>query len=190
MHRDHLKDLLNNYYPKDPQEIIAKQHMLALLSVCTNCFDRACTPGHFTASSWLLSKDSTKSLLLQHAKLKRWLQLGGHCDGEADVLKVAVKEAQEESGINAIEPISAEIFDIDMHLIPQNKNDTPHYHYDIRFLLQVKSDESLISNHESLALQWFEHDVTTFPTQDMSIIRMLNKALIYLESKQQPVLGD
>jgi 8-oxo-dGTP pyrophosphatase MutT (NUDIX family) len=78
-----------------------------------------------------------------------WLQLGGHADGDNDILRVALKEASEESGISSIKDISEEIFDIDVHQIPANKNEKAHIHYDIRFILQVSSDEKIKINHES-----------------------------------------
>jgi 8-oxo-dGTP pyrophosphatase MutT (NUDIX family) len=112
---------------------------------------------------------------MHHAKLDRWLQLGGHCDGDVDVLAVAIKEAQEESGIIGIKPVSPEIFDIDIHLIPANKNEQEHYHYDVRFLLQVTSDEEIVSNRESKELRWIKKDSSQLPTNELSVIRMFKK---------------
>lgn len=92
-------------------------------------------------------------------------------------MRVAIKEAQEESGIMGIKPIFESIFDIDVHLIPPHGPDPEHYHYDVRFLLQVQSDDPLICSEESHALQWFGKDKTTLPTQDRSVMRMFEKWL-------------
>ena len=112
MHKDFKKtsDLLHKYHPSSPKEEVYKEKMLELLDSSEECFLRASKVGHFTGSAFLLNKTKTHALLMHHRKLDRWLQLGGHCDGDSDVLNVAIKEAQEESGIQDIKPISSEIF--------------------------------------------------------------------------------
>ena len=92
-------------------------------------------------------------------------------------MAVAIKEAQEESGINRIVPISDEIFDIDIHAIPASSKNQEHYHYDVRFLLKVVGNESIIQNHESKALRWFGKERNELPSQDRSIVRMFEKWL-------------
>ena len=99
-----------------------------------DCFERSRLSGHVTGSCWLENYDGTKFLLTKHKKLKSWLQLGGHADGDSDIIRVSLKEAHEESGLKNIELISADIFDLGVHLIPKCKNIPQHYHYDIRFL--------------------------------------------------------
>lgn len=170
-----LRELLQHYHPTDPGEQLSKQRMLQFLETHHDCFERACVSGHFTASSWLLNKDGSQALLLLHGKLNIWLQAGGHCDGDPNMLRVAIKEAQEESGIIDIKPVSESIFDIDVHLIPPHGPDPEHYHYDVRFLLQVQSDEPLICSPESQALQWFGKDKTQLPNKNQSIMRMFEK---------------
>ncbi|MCP3658896.1 MAG: NUDIX domain-containing protein [Bacteroidetes bacterium] len=105
----------------------------------------------------------------------QWIQLGGHCDGEKDVLKVAIKEAQEESGIKEIMPISRNIFDIHVHQVPKYKNEFPHIHYDIRFLLKTNGNDNFKINRESKELKWFGKDKSKLPTQKKSIMRMFDK---------------
>lgn len=183
MHRNYIKSLLLKYQPTAYEELGYKQHMLEFINTCENCFDRSCMPGHFTGSSLLLNKAGTQCLLMHHTKLNKWLQLGGHCDGDSNILNVAIKEAQEESGINNISPISEEIFDIDMHMIPQVKQDAPHYHFDVRFLLQVTSDEVIVQNSESLELRWFDLNLENLPTKERSVTRMIDK-LVAMKSKQ------
>lgn len=174
MHRNKLKDLLQQYTPRDEGEQADIGLMLTFIDKHENCFERSCVPGHFTASAWLLNRDGTHALLMHHRKLNSWFQLGGHCDGDSDVLAVAIKEAQEESGITRITPLSDKIFDVDIHLIPALGDNPIHYHYDIRFLLQVQSDEHAIQNNESNALQWFSKD-ENLPTNEESVLRMFEK---------------
>lgn len=91
-----------------------------------------------TGSAWLLNPDGTKVLLTHHKKLNRWLQFGGHSDGESNTWNVALREVTEESGIQNIQFVSSDIFDVDIHTIPENskKNEPEHKHYDIRFFIK------------------------------------------------------
>ena len=180
MHYISLAQLLMAYHPSDEAEQRYKAQILSFLEQYPNPFDRSLDVGHITASAWLVNKDKSKALLTHHRKLNLWVQLGGHCDGNSDVLAVAIKEAQEESGISGIRPISADIFDIDVHLIPENKKEKAHYHYDIRFLLQVTTDEDFIVNDESHDLAWISKDKASLPTNERSVTRMFDKWLLGL----------
>jgi 8-oxo-dGTP pyrophosphatase MutT (NUDIX family) len=167
--------MLENYTPEVYEEILFKTSMIRFIEENLDCFERSLEIGHVTASAWLLHKDGSQALLMHHRKLNEWFQLGGHCEGDSDVLRVAIKEAQEESGILTISPISKDIFDIDIHLIPANAKEKAHYHYDVRFLLQVTSDEKIVQNSESKELRWIKKDVAALPTDNPSVIRMFNK---------------
>lgn len=175
--KDHAAQLLHRYAPASKEERQFKAEMLTFLNAYDDCFERTLAVGHFTASCWLLNKAGDHALFTHHAKLNRWLQLGGHCDGNPDLLAVAIKEAQEESGIEHIIPVSSEIFDIDIHLIPENKKEAAHYHYDVRFLLQVTSDETIVRSDESHDLRWFNKDATVLPNVNDAVRRMFNKWL-------------
>lgn len=170
-----LKDLLLQYSPQDLSEQNDVQKMLQFLNSHADCFERSCLHGHFTASAFLLNREETKVLLMHHKKHNAWLQLGGHCDGDKDVLAVALKEAREESGIHHILPVSDQIFDVDIHLIPPYKGVPSHYHYDVRFLMKVNSDEDFVKNDESNALQWIDKKVGQLPTDDSSVHRLFQK---------------
>ena len=176
MIRKQLLSLLQEYQPTDA-EIKHKQDIINFINQYPNCFDRSLEIGHITASAWLLNKDRSKSLLMHHNKLDMWVQLGGHCDGNPNVLEVAIKEAQEESGIENIIPMDNKIFDIDIHLVPDYKNVKSHYHYDIRFLLQVNSNENFVQNSESKELRWVGKNISDLPTEEPTIIRLFNKWL-------------
>jgi len=180
MNRFNLITMLQDYQPIDQNELEFKKRIIDFVNNYQDCFERTLTIGHITASAWLLNKDQSKALLMHHTKLGQWFQLGGHCDGNPDVLAVAIKEAQEESGIENIEPISTKIFDIDIHLIPENPKEKAHYHYDIRFLLKVTSNEQIVQNNESKELRWISKDISELPTQNPSIIRMFKKWLNYI----------
>ncbi|MDP1974627.1 MAG: NUDIX hydrolase [Alphaproteobacteria bacterium] len=170
-----LHHLLNNYFPEDINEINYKQRILDFLSTHQNPFARSLKIGHFTASAFLLNTDKTKFLLMHHKKINLWLQPGGHCDGNPDVLAVAIKEAQEESGIMEIIPISTKIFDIDIHTFPGSEKDPEHYHYDVRFLLKTVGNDHFIQNEESHALRWVDLYSSSELSLEHSIKRMVHK---------------
>ncbi|WP_426702740.1 NUDIX hydrolase [Rhodanobacter sp. Col0626] len=118
-----------------------------------NAFERANTAGHFTGSCWLVSADGERVLLMHHRKLDRWLQPGGHADGETDLARVALREAQEETGVPDLR-IEGDIFDIDRHRIPARANEPEHWHYDVRYVVRAGVDERFVVNAESRALAW------------------------------------
>ena len=139
------------------------------------CFDRDCyDDGHVTGSAWVLSSDRKRALLNHHAKLGKWLQFGGHSDGDSDTLAVALREAKEESGLH-LRPLSAEIFDIDIHEIPAHARAPEHIHYDVRFAFEVIGSEVFMTSTESHELRWVcLHDVAAF-TSEESVLRMVAK---------------
>ena len=187
MHRTNLLMLFARYLPNERDEVTFKHQMIRFIKRNEDCFKRGLTSGHVTASAWLISKDSSKALLrMHHARLHQWFQLGGHCDGDYEYLRVALKEAQEESGITSIIPVSQDIFDIDVHLIPSNARERLHYHYDIRFLLKVASDEQVKPNNESNELRWISKNRDELPTTSASVVRMFDKWV----SRGQPLMSD
>lgn len=139
------------------------------------CFERELTLGHITGSAWLLDLHRERVLLTHHAKLDKWMQLGGHADGETDVARVALREAMEESGITDIELLWPDIFDIDIHLIPARGNEPSHYHYDCRFVLQCTGDEDYVVSDESRDLRWVPIDDVQRYTREPSVMRMVAK---------------
>lgn len=118
-------------------------------------FERSCRPGHFTGSAWLVSADGRRVLLTHHRKLGRWLQLGGHADGDPDLAAVALREAEEESGLTGL-TVEAPVFDLDRHWIPARGDEPGHWHYDVRYVVRAGASEDFAVGPESLALAWRE----------------------------------
>lgn len=145
-----------------------------------DCFSRQLPSGHITASALITDQSYSKVLLTHHKKLDKWLQLGGHADGESDPLKVALQEAVEESGLQDFIPQSfggrVIPFDLDIHLIPAHRNEQAHYHYDVRYLFQANPQQPLLLNHgESHDLQWFNLEQALGVTQEWSMVRQFHK---------------
>ncbi len=178
MKRETLITQLGQYLPQDKDEQSYKKQFVQFVRQYPNCFERSLDIGHVTASAWILDKDRTHALLLHHQKLDRWLQLGGHTDGNPDVLAVSIQEAKEESGLSHISVLQKTIFDLDIHLIPARKEEKAHFHYDVRFLLEADRGEALSQNHESKAVEWVTlPEVSDKVGGEASILRMLNKSI-------------
>ncbi|UII20234.1 NUDIX hydrolase [Fulvivirga ligni] len=177
MHRQDLINKLTNYSPEYQEEVEFRASFLTFVKANETCFERSLAEGHVTGSAWILNKERTHTLLMHHAKLNRWLQLGGHADGDSNVEAVAMKEAEEESGLKHILFINHDVFDIDIHLIPARKQDPDHYHYDVRFQFEADMNEPLEINSESNDLQWVPLDKIKDFTDERSILRMVEKTL-------------
>lgn len=154
MHREALLARLARYRPDDPLEAQAAQRLRQFVEAHADCFERSLAVGHVTGSAWILDRDRAFALLTHHRKLGKWLQLGGHADGDPDVLRVALREAREESGLAAVAPICEEIFDIDIHAIPARGREGEHLHYDVRFLFEADRGAPMAITAESRSLEW------------------------------------
>lgn len=177
--REELIASLKNYSTNYPDEQIFIPRFLELLQH-SRSFHRDHLPGHITASAWIVDESREYVLLTHHAKLNRWLQPGGHADGEEDVIAVATREAVEETGV-AVQLLSKKILDIDIHPIPARKEFPQHDHYDIRFLFQASKDKQFIVTEESHDLAWIAiGDIARITENNQSMIRMAEKASMLL----------
>ncbi len=173
--RDLLLRLLETHEPFDAHEARMLRRLRRFVSAHPDCFERTLSVGHVTGSAWLVDLRRDYVLLTHHARLDRWLQLGGHADGESDVLAVALREAREESGLEEIRPVSDGIFDVDVHLIPARGDEPAHYHYDVRFLCETDLHRPLGITTESKALEWVKLSEVGKLTRERSVLRMVAK---------------
>lgn len=177
MHRTPLLNKLRDYQPCDPHERDMYETLVRFVETESECFNRSLQTGHVTGSAWIIDFSRSQTLLTHHFKLDRWLQLGGHADSDPDILRVALREAREESGLEGIRPLSEAIFDVDVHPIPARDNEPRHLHYDVRFLLEADADATLVVSSESKDLAWVNMtDIAQFTTE-RSIARMAAKSL-------------
>lgn len=161
----------------EPHEAVMAAEIIRFVEAHGDCLERASVPGHLTGSAWIVSPDRRQTLLTHHRKLDKWLQLGGHADGEPDILGVARREAQEESGLTRLRVVSSAIFDVDRHWIPPRTTEAGHYHYDLRFMLEADPAEPLVISNESKHLAWIDLDRVTSLNPEESIARMVRKTL-------------
>ena len=162
---------------RDPQEAEMVAATIAFAEAEVECLRRECGPGHLTGSAWIVSPDRTRTLLTHHHKLDKWLQLGGHADGDPDLLAVALREAREESGLAAVRAVSGEVFDVDRHWIPARKTEPGHYHYDLRFLIEADPNEPLVISNESKDLAWVDVAGVAALNPEESMARMVRKTV-------------
>ena len=179
MQRDAILKLLRTHAGRvaEAHEAEMVAATLAFVAAEPECLRRECVPGHLTGSAWIVSPERTRTLLTHHRKLGKWLQLGGHADGDGDLLAVALREAREESGLANVRAVSAEIFDVDRHWIPARKAEPGHYHYDLRFMIEADPAEPLVISSESKDLAWVEVAKVTSLNPEESMARMVRKTL-------------
>lgn len=158
-----------------PDEEPHRQRMLTLLDTQPECFHRTCFPGHFTGSALVVSADGSQTLLHHHRKLGLWMQFGGHCDGDEDVLRVAQREALEESGVEGLVVASARPFDLDIHPIPAKGSEPEHEHYDVRYMLIAPEGAVAKISEESTDLRWFTAEEASALGLDPGLQRMIDK---------------
>jgi 8-oxo-dGTP pyrophosphatase MutT (NUDIX family) len=175
VHRQSLLDQLSEYASRHPEESDVIRDFTRFVKSEPRCFERSLAIGHITGSAWVVNADGDEVLLTHHRKLDRWLQLGGHADGDSDVLGVAMKEAEEESGLTDFSHVGHGIFDIDIHLIPERKRDPAHFHYDVRYVLRANGCLDFTVSEESHDLRWVKLDGVKTLTTEPSMMRMVEK---------------
>jgi len=175
MHRNPLLEKLSTHTPYDAHEAAMAEALRQFVEANVDCFERSLEIGHITGSAWIVDRDRTHALLTHHRKLNKWLQLGGHADGDPDILRVALREAREESNLDAIHPVSENIFDVDIHVIPARGAEPEHLHYDVRFLLEADRSAPLTVSEESRSLAWMPLMEIASLNPEESMARMVAK---------------
>jgi len=166
-----------NYAESYPAHVLLAEAFIQFARLGLAAFERSHPSGHFTGSAWLVSADGERVLLTHHRKLGRWLQLGGHADGDVDLARVALREAGEESGLSDL-VVEQPIFDLDRHRIPARGEEPEHWHYDVRHVVRAIGSEVFAASEESLALAWKSiRDIAVDVSADASLQRMARKWL-------------
>ena len=177
--REVLLHVLERYRARHPAEEDTVARIRNLVAGRPDCFERTCMPGHITGSAWIVSPDRSKYLLTRHRIFDRWLQLGGHADGCARPHCVALREAEEESGLAGFglfrDPDGFVPLDVDIHEIAARSGVPAHAHYDLRYLLAAAAEQPLEISDESHDLKWFEREELLETVREESVLRMLRK---------------
>lgn len=185
-YRHQLLKELRGYASDYAVELAFRDRFVKLLQEHENCFERSLLTGHITGSAWIVDEEMGHAFLTHHAKLDRWLQPGGHADGDEKVSRVALKEAHEETGMENLNLVSGEIFDLDIHTIPERKDIPGHEHFDIRYLIIAGRDQAYQVSEESHDLTWLPLEkIGDYTGQNNSILRMVEKT-IAIKGKMSP----
>jgi 8-oxo-dGTP pyrophosphatase MutT (NUDIX family) len=174
MHRQPILDALADYRKRYLDEAEVVDRFESFVQDEPRCFHNDCWSGHITGSSWLLDGTGTRTLLTHHKKLGKWLQLGGHSDGDHDTLAVALREAHEESGL-IVTVLDSAILDLDIHRIPARGEQPAHLHYDVRYLLQASDLDTFTVSDESHELAWVSVEGLDAFSKEWSVQRMAEK---------------
>jgi 8-oxo-dGTP pyrophosphatase MutT (NUDIX family) len=184
--RDPVLRLLREYRGRWPQEASLVDRFERFVREQPACLERACIPGHLTGSALVADPVLEHVLLTHHRKLDKWLQLGGHADGDPHLEQVAAREAREESGLERVtfcecvpllgtRPQQPVPFDLDVHVIPARGKEPEHLHWDVRFLLCADRLDAIHMSEESHALRWFTLEEARAITDEPSMRRQFEK---------------
>lgn len=204
MQRKYLREALEDYARSwgrnsAPEEAGNLNRFVEFIETSPFIFERNHLVGHITGSALVVDRGLERVLLTLHAKLNRWLQLGGHCDGDEAVHRAALREAEEESGLAGLafypyesifqlgdgaHPLSRPlILDVDVHEIPQRGTEPAHHHYDVRYLLMAENPEAIAISKESTDLAWHSLARVGELTQERSMHRQFDKVR-HIKNKQ------
>jgi 8-oxo-dGTP pyrophosphatase MutT (NUDIX family) len=149
----------------------ARREMLAFVDTHPDALHRSCVEAHLTGSAIVIDDSRERTLLMLHAKIGKWLQPGGHADGEGHLGTVALTEALEETGIEGL-TLATPAVDCDVHVIPARPKEPEHRHLDLRYLVVAPPDAVVVGNHESHELRWVTMGELESLAQDRSLVRL------------------
>lgn len=175
------------FLPYNQQEVSDKNEIINALMLDRNLFTRENKKMHMTASAWVVNKSKTKTLMAYHNIYNSWSWMGGHTDGNADLLSVAIKEVKEESGVNNIRVITDEIFSLEVLTVAGHEKNgeyiSSHLHLNITFLLEADENEELRNNPaENSDVSWISiSDLEKFVSEDWMMSRVYKKLIKKVE---------
>lgn len=178
-----LEKQLSDYVPFNEQEERDKAILLEWLSSGKDVFTRENKTAHFTASAWVLNKNRDKVLMIYHNIYGSWAWMGGHADGETDLLAVAEREAKEESGIKNIRPVSEDILSIEIAPVSGHEKRgeyvPSHLHLNVTYLFEADEQQELfIKPDENSGVMWIAlEDIKNKSTEKWFVERIYSKLI-------------
>ena len=151
---------LEAFIPWNDQEVRDKEETLRRLKSGEALLDRSNTSAHLTASAWVVSPDRSQVLMAYHNLYDSWAWLGGHADGEEDLLSVALKEVREESGLQDVRPLTEDIFSVEILAVAGHEKKgqfvSSHLHLNVTYLLEADPTQPVrCKEDENQAVGWF-----------------------------------
>jgi len=168
--------------PGDASHEANRARILAFVDGHPDALHRSCLDGHLTGSAVVIDPSTRQVLLLLHAKVQRWLQPGGHADGDGNLARVALREAEEETGIEGLQVFTPAV-DLDVHVFHHARSSEPdHLHLDVRHLVLAPPGSVAVTNHESDGVRWVPVDDVGAIDVDPGTVRMVRSAVDALDS--------
>ena len=174
---------IEQYQPYNVQEEMDKSLILEWIKNNNNAFLRENTVAHMTASAWVVNADRSKVLMVYHNIYNSWSWLGGHADGETDLLSVAIREVKEEAGISNVFPVSEDIFSLESLTVDghwkNGKYVSSHLHFNVTYLLEADSEEAVsIKADENSGVAWFTPEEALEKSTEPWFVERVYKKLI------------
>ena len=175
-----LKEKIENYLPYNIEEQKDKELILKYMDIFDDVLTRKNEIGHFTSSCWIVNKEKTKVLMVYHNIYDSWSWVGGHADGDDDLLHVSLKEASEETGLKNVIPLSKDIFSlevlgVDGHMKKGGYIST-HIHLNITYLLCAnENDITHIKEDENSDVKCFELEEAIKASSEPHMKKIYNK---------------
>jgi len=157
--------------PRDP----AVDHFATFVESHLDALSRSLVVGHVTASAWIIDRSARAAVLVHHPTLGRWLQPGGHLEGDETTQEASLREAREETGLQTLALAGPEIFDLDVHRIPARGDEPEHWHYDVRHLVEGRFAETPAPTREVRRAAWVSLDQVRDRTDEWSVLRLVEK---------------
>ena len=155
-----LLEQLEGYTPWNEQEERDRVVLLSMLKSGQDLWTRENETAHFTASAWVTNPTRTKVLMCYHNIYDSWSWLGGHADGDRDLLAVALREVGEESSLTSVRPVSENLFSLEILTVDGHEKRgryvPSHLHLNVTYLLEADDAEPLaVKPDENSAVGWF-----------------------------------
>lgn len=178
-----LWDTIRNYKPVNPQEEHDRKQMLEFIEHNGDYLERENLTGHFTASMWTVNKARTKTLMAYHNIYDSWAWIGGHADGMEDLCAVAMKELQEETGVNHARLVSEEVFSLETLTVDGHVKRgvwvPSHLHFNLTYLAEAEEEEKLVVREdENSAVQWWTFEEALKVSTEPWMVEHIYKKLI------------
>lgn len=175
-----IKDALLKYVPYNEQERVDREVMLKCLDTMPDVLVRDNLLCHFTASAWIVNPARDKVLFAYHNIYKSWTWIGGHADGMDDMLEVALKETEEETGVTDAKPVFEDIFSLEtVHVEPHIKRGKyvpAHEHFNITYLIEAEEDSKVRPKlDENSGVKWIDLDEAISGSPEPAIVTVFTK---------------
>ena len=171
---------IKSYIPYNEQEQKDKDLILNCINNFSDVLTRENTLAHITSSGYIVNKNRDKTLMIFHKIYNSWSWTGGHADGDSNLLKVAIKEATEETGLKNVKPISENIFSLDVLTVDGHiKNGeyvSSHLHLSVAYLLEAdESEELIINEYETRGVKWIPINKVDYYSSEPYMIEVYKK---------------